>query len=495
MTALGKLFRTTVFKLSLAYLIIFGIGAGFVLGGVAWNVNLLLDEQIGQTVEAEITGLAEQYETGGMRHLVDIIERRSAQPGSSLYLVTNYAGEKLAGNVTTLPSGVIDHPGLVETPYERPNDKGQNYTALARIFLLPGGFRLMVGRDLDERESLRKVITHALITSLLWLAGIGTFGGIVVARRVLHRVDAMSDSAATIMTGDLTRRLPTGGTGDELDRLAQNLNAMLDRIGELMTGMKEVSDNIAHDLRTPLTRLRNGAEQALRTAKTPEDYRHALDKTIEEADRLMSIFSALLMIARAEAGSSLGVVAPCDISSVVRDVVELYEPSAEEAHIELRSDVQPDLVGLASRELIGQAVANLIDNALKYGARTSNDPAEAMGADSAHPALIEVSVSRDRDAVVIVVADRGPGIAAVDRSRVLERFVRLEGARSRPGSGLGLSMAAAVARLHHGELRIQDNAPGLRVVLSLPALDKRHGIEAPRESLLLPRPVEAARVS
>ncbi len=489
MTALGKLFRTTVFKLSLAYLIIFAIGTAFVLGGVAWNVNMLLDEQIGETVEAEITGLAEQYETGGIRQLVDVIERRGAQPGSSLYLVTNHAGQTLAGNVATLPAGVIERPGLVETSYQRSNDNKQSYSALARIFLLPGGFRLLVGRDLGERESLRAVITHALVTSLLWLAGIGTLGGIVVARRVLRRVDVMTDTAATIMTGDLSRRLPMAGTGDELDRLALNLNAMLDRIGDLMAGMKEVSDNIAHDLRTPLTRLRNGAEQALRTAETPEQYRLALDRIIEEADRLMSIFSALLMIARAEAGSNLGAVAECDLGLVVRDVVELYEPAAEEAGVDLHARVEPGLVVQANRELVGQAVANLIDNALKYG--TSPVSRLEAGSPEAGRSIV-VSAERVGGEIQIVVADRGRGIASADRGRVLDRFVRLEDARTRPGSGLGLSLAAAVARLHHGDLRLEDNAPGLRAVLALPMVQRALDLEPTAPLLAAPRATEAA---
>ncbi len=480
MTALAKLFRTTVFKLSLAYLVIFAVGTAIVLGGLAWNVNVLLDEQIGQTVEAEITGLAEQYEGGGMRSLVTIVERRAAQPGAALYLLTSFAGQPLAGNVASLPPGILDHPGLIETPYERPNDRGKSNLALARVFLLPGGFRLMVGRDLNDRESLRAVITHALVTSLLWLAGIGTVGGILVARRVLHRVDAMSDTATTIMSGDLTRRLPTAGTGDELDRLALNLNAMLDRIGELMAGVKEVSDNIAHDLRTPLTRLRNGAEEALRSARTEEDYRLALDKTIEEADRLMSIFSALLMIARAEAGSAPGNVQPMDLGAAVTDVVELYEPTAEEAGVRIDLLADRGLVVVANRELVGQAIANLLDNALKYGV----DPAGEGGRGT-----VGVLVTRRGGYAAIAVRDRGPGIASADRRRVLDRFVRLETARTRPGSGLGFSLVAAIARMHGGELRLEDGAPGLRAVILLPAPDSPAGALAAPSTSATPHPI------
>ncbi len=464
MTALGKLFRTTVFKLSLAYLVIFAIGAGVLLGGLAWNVNVLLDEQIGATIGAEINGLAEQFESGGIRTLVQTVERRIAEPGASLYLVTNFAGESLVGNVATLPSGVIERPGLVETTYERPNDRGRTFDALARIFLLPGGFRLMVGRDLAERETLRAVITHALVGSLLWLAGIGTVGGILVARRVLRRVDAMSDTAATIMAGDLSRRLPIAGTRDELDRLAANLNAMLDRIDALMAGVKQVSDNIAHDLRTPLTRLRNGAEEALRSAGTVDDLRGALEHTIEEADRLMAIFSALLMIARAEAGGGSGDLSAQRVGAIVRDVVDLYEPAAEEAGTAIRAVVDDGAMARINRELVTQAIANLLDNALKYGAAPAD---AASGADNG----IAVTVREVGAEVEIAVADRGAGIADRDRARVVDRFVRLEGSRSQPGSGLGLSLVAAIASLHGGQFRLDDNAPGLRAVLTLPAVD------------------------
>lgn len=462
MTALGKLFRTTAFKLSLAYLLVFAIGAGLVLGRVAWNVKGLIDEQISRTIEAEINGLSEQYRQGGIRRLVFVIEQRIRQPGSSLYLVTNFAGQTLTGNITEVPPGTLDRPGVTETMYRRPGEAEEERRALARIFILPGGFRLLVGRDLGDRETLRDVIGRALFTSLAWLILIGTLGGIFVARRVLKRVDAMSESAGRIMRGDLDRRIPLAGSNDELDRLAENLNAMLDRIGDLMTGLKEVSDNIAHDLKTPLTRLRNGAEQALRTAQTPEEYRAALEHMIEESDGLIRIFNALLTIARLEAGQSGADMAAFDVAEVLQDFGELYEPLAEEQGARLIVDAEAGLSVLGNRELVGQAVANLIDNALKYGLTPDRDRN-----------ILQVAARRAGDRAEIIIADRGPGVAPEDRGRVLDRFVRLEGARSRPGSGLGLSMALAIARLHGGEMRIEDHEPGLRVVISLPAQPMR----------------------
>jgi signal transduction histidine kinase len=468
-TALGKIFRTTAFKLSLAYLAIFAIGAGFVLARVAWHMKTLFDEQVAQTVEAEITGLSEQYNIGGIRRLVNVIERRARQPGSSLYLLTTMAGEPLAGNVASLPDGALVRPGVIEAPYQRVGESDEELRALAQIVVLPGGFRLLVGRDLREREQIRHVVVTAQITTLLYLAAIGTIGGLFVARRVLRRVDAMNATTRTIMAGDLSGRLPVNASGDELDRLAQSLNAMLTRIGELMSGLKEVSDNIAHDLKTPLTRLRNGAEHALRAASTPADYRAALEKVIDESDGLIRVFNALLMIARAESGAEREGMADFDAGEVARDVGELYEPIAEQTDIVLNVATQPALPLHGSRELIGQAVANLLDNALKYGAPDTNDSAHRpINGVATALAQVDVSACEVDGKIEIAVADHGPGIAAPDRSRVVHRFVRLEGARTRPGSGLGLALAAAVAHLHHGTLRLEDNRPGLKVVLSLP---------------------------
>jgi signal transduction histidine kinase len=474
--ALAKLFRTTVFKISLAYLVISAIGAGLVLGSVGGNMKTLIDEQIAQTVDADIAGLSEQYAQGGINRLVDSIENRTRRPGADLYLVTTFAGEPIAGNIASLPPGVLTRLGLIETLYQPAAGAPEKHRrALARIFALPGGFRLLVGHDLEEGESLRHILGGALLTSLFWLVIIGTLGGLWVARRVLNRVDAINANARTIVAGDLTGRLPLAGTGDELDRLVQNLNAMLERITVLMAGLKEVSDNIAHDLKTPLTRLRSRAEQALTFGKTSEDYRGALEKVIEESDRLIQIFDALLNIARAEAGAGREGMIDFDAATVTRDVGELYEPAAEERGFSLRISAEPNLPLHGSRELVGQAVANLVDNALKYGGIDAGGATEQLPDGAAETVnkipdrSVELSARRRGATIEISVADRGPGIDEKDRLRVLDRFVRLENSRSRQGSGLGLSLAAAVARLHNGKLRIEDNAPGLRVVIALPA--------------------------
>lgn len=464
-TGLGKLFRTTTFKLTLVYLTVFALFAMALLGYFAFNTRRLITEQITDTVNAEITGLSEQYRLGGIRRLALTVDARARRPGSSLYLVTTFNGDTLAGNVTDLPPGVLDRDDWIETPYRRLDETEgathPDHHALVRVFQLPGGFRLLVGRDLEERQRLYDIVADAGRWSIALVIVLGLAGGLFVTRRVLRRVDAMTATSRSIMAGDLGERLPVDGTGDELDRLAENLNLMLERIEALMHGLKEVSDNIAHDLKTPLTRLRNRTEEALRTAKTEAEYRAALEGTIEESDGLIRTFNALLMIARAESGQARENMAEFDAAELARDIGELYEPLAEEKGIALsvEADVPATLKG--NRDLVTQALANLVDNAIKYCVSPERP------ADGAPPKIV-VSASTEGERVLLTVADNGPGIPEADRGRALERFVRLEQSRSLPGSGLGLSLAAAVARLHDGELTLADNAPGLKSIIALP---------------------------
>ncbi len=461
MTALGKLFRTTAFKLTLVYLTVFALFAAGVLAYFAWNTRRLITEQITQTVDAEIRTLSDEYELGGIRRLTYAIDARGRRPDSYLYLLTTAAGEGLAGNVGSLTAGVLEHNGWTETAYRRLEDLEQTeHHALVQIVQLPGGFRMLVGRDLEERDRMQGIVITAGQWSLAVVVLLGIAGGLFVMRRVLKRVDAMTATTQTIMHGDLSERLPIDGTGDELDRLAGNLNAMLERIEALMFGLKEVSDNIAHDLKTPLTRLRNRCEEALRTAEDESQYRAALEGTIEESDALIGTFNALLMIARAESGHARDNMAEFDAAEVARGIGELYEPLADDKGIMLKVEAPAAAPVRGNRELVSQALANLVDNAIKYAAP---DP----GPDGTQSEIV-VKAAGEGDRILLTVADGGPGIPEADRSRAVERFVRLEQSRSQPGSGLGLSLAQAVAHLHGGELRLEDNQPGLRTVLSLP---------------------------
>jgi signal transduction histidine kinase len=276
----------------------------------------------------------------------------------------------------------------------------------------------------------------------------------VTSRNFLRRVDAITDTSRNIMEGDLARRMPVSGSGDELDRLSRSLNEMLDQIERLMAGIKEVSSNVAHDLKTPLTRLRARVESALRSGSAA-DYRDALDQTIVESDQLLNTFNALLSIARAESGQAREGFEVVDAKSILTDVAELYEPVTEEAGGAIKVTISESLPLRADRQLLAQALSNLIDNALKYG---STD----------HRSAIELTGEMVGDKIVLAVADHGSGIAAEDRERVKSRFVRLEGSRTKPGNGLGLALVASVMKLHGGVLVLEDNAPGLVAKLVLP---------------------------
>ena len=414
MTALGKLFRATAFRLALAILALSAVGAGIVLTAVAWQVVKLVDEETARTIDVEAKGLIDTYDREGLMGLYQVIEARKREPGASLYLLTNPAGESLAGNVEQIPFGVLEQKGFVDVFYRSNVGGERTHQALVRIYRVPPGFLLLVGHDLADRGRIEKVMVRALAVSLVFFAALAALGALFVARRVLKRIDDMNTSAHGIMAGDLTRRLPVSGSGDEIDRLAEGLNEMLGRIGELMQGLREVSDNIAHDLRTPLTRLRNHAEAALAFGGDAASYRAALEKTIEESDSLIRIFNALLLIARAEAGGDVEGVQPFDVGDAARSVAELYEPIAEEEGVALRVEADGQLAVRGNRELIGQTIANLIDNALKYAASKEDGPAGVKPE-------------------VLIRVRRAGGLGRADRRRSRPRHRgRGSGARPRP---------------------------------------------------------------
>jgi signal transduction histidine kinase len=461
-TALTKLFRTTTFRLSLTYLALFSAAAIVAIFYIYWNTTVLLSRQLNQTIDAELKGLAEQYRAGGLDQLVSTVAERSQTPGNSLYLVADSEGRRVAGNLSAVSPALWNSLGPVEFVYRRPATGGvETRLAFANVFRLPGGYRLIVGRDIEDRRELARMVRSTMLWGLGVMALFGIGGGYWVSRKLLARIDAVAATTRTIMEGDLSGRLPVNGSGDELDRLSGSLNLMLVRIEQLMAGLREVSDNIAHDLKTPLNRLRNRVEAALREPYGEPVYREALERTIEEADGLIKTFNALLSIARIEAGAGGENRETLDVSALLRDVAELYEPVADERGLVLKAEADAPIYIRADRQLLGQAIANLIDNAIKYGAPG------AEGSNGAKPE-IDVSARAKGSLAEIVVTDRGPGVPVSDRERVLDRFVRLEASRSEPGSGLGLSLVAAVARLHGGSLRLEDNEPGLRVVLALP---------------------------
>jgi signal transduction histidine kinase len=463
-TAFGKLIRTTAFRLTLVYLLLFALFAASLLGYFAWNTRRLITEQITTTVNGEAAEISDIYNRRGLRGLVFTVESRALRPGANLYLVTTETGQAIAGNVGALAPGVMGINGWSESAYRRMEDQdNSDHRALVHVTQLSGGLRLLIGRDLDERRRLFGIVAKAAQWSILVVVVLGIGGGIFVSRRVLQRIDAMTGTTQRIMAGDLSGRLPVGRSGDELDRLASNLNAMLAQIEALMTGLKEVSDNIAHDLKTPLTRLRNRAEEALAKAGSEADYRAALERTIDESDGLIRTFNALLMIARAESGQARGNMDDFDASEVANGIHELYEPLAEDDGMTLKVRTAPAPIR-ANRELVSQALANLVENAIKYGKPVAGGAVVSL---EARQILIEAL--REGDQVLLRVTDHGAGIPEGERKHAVERFVRLDSSRSQPGSGLGLSLASAVATLHGGELRLGDANPGLVATLVIPA--------------------------
>lgn len=458
---LPRSLRTTTFRLALIYLGLFLVLVLVLLGFVYWTTAGVADRQIDDTIEAEITGLAEQYRLRGLGGLSDVVAERSRNQRYSLYLLTGPGGFALAGNLTAWPDAKSDAGGWFDFEYRRPvAGELETHRARARHLLLGSDFDLLVGRDVEERHRIDQVLRVSLAWAVALTLGLGLLGGIFFSRNVLARIEAITRASRDIMAGDLRRRLPRSGSDDEIDRLAASLNDMLDEIERLVTSMREVTDNIAHDLRSPLTRLRNRIEVTLLKEASPTEYRAALDETVGEVAGLLDTFNGLLAIARAEAGRPEGTPTPFDLSAAVNDMVELYAPVAEEKSIVLTGTVASGVTLTGFRQLMSQALGNLIDNAIKY---------------TPDGGRIAVTLKPHDGGYDLVVADTGPGIPEADRERVLDRFVRLEASRNSPGSGLGLSLVRAVARLHGAELLLEDNLPGLRVTLRLP----RDSIELP----------------
>jgi signal transduction histidine kinase len=464
-TALNRLLSSSPFRLALAYIGVFVVAAAIIVGFVAWRANELLTTKVIETLAAEVTGLREQYQVGGPGRLKAVIAERSSDPGASLYLLLDETGAKVAGNLSRMPPELAGGGQGGVFRYTRASDTGRRRERLGAGIRVdvPGGSTLIVGRDIEDQRHFADTMWQVALWSVGLLSALGIGAGLLFSRSVLRRIETVNEASRTIMAGDLSRRIPLNGSGDELDRLSESLNAMLARIEELMRALREVSDNIAHDLKTPLNRLRNRAEAALRDPDGPHTYRDGLVKTIEEADELIKTFNSILLIARLEAGAIAESMAPLDPAAIIGDIAELYEPVAEEHGLALNVHAQDGLRLRANRELVSQAVANLVDNAIKYSEREARGPLNA-----ATRPEISITMARAGEAVEVTVADRGPGIAPQDRERALQRFVRLEKSRSQPGSGLGLSLVAAVARLHGGSVRLEDNHPGLRAVLSLP---------------------------
>lgn len=451
-------FRTTTFRLALVYLALFGGSVILLFGFIYWTTAGYMARQMDETIGAEIVGLAEQYRENGIQGLASVLRDRIRRDpsGSEVYLLADPNYIPIIGNLDRWPDAPQSPDGWVEFElHDRGGvpGGGKTYLAHARHFTLAGGFHLLVGRDARALQQVQRIILRSLGWGLAITLALGLIGGVVMGRGTLRRIEAINRTTGEIIAGDLARRVPTHGGGDDFDELAKNLNAMLDRIETLMAGIRHVSDGIAHDLRSPLTRLRNRLETARMGTGSPDEQRRLIDASIAEADSLLATFNALLRIAEAESGRARSGFATLDLAVIAQDVIELYEPVAQDKHQTLTTDIHPAQI-VGDRHLLSQALANLLDNAVKY---------------TPDGGRISVAIGTAGGKASLCVADSGPGIPSALRGKVLERFFRLDESRTTPGSGLGLSLVAAVAGLHGASLALDDADPGLKVTLTFPA--------------------------
>jgi signal transduction histidine kinase len=446
------LFRSAGFRFGAIYALLLGVSATALALFLWWSTAGLLDRQTQAAINADAQGLAERWGSGGLPSLIVTIEDRLAQnvDDDAIYFLADRAMRRVAGNLERWPANVIAAGPLYELQVMR---AGMRSLASVQRFDLPGGFHLLIGRDVQVRAQLRGLLTDALLWAVVVVGLMATVGAVVVRNLFRRTLFNISVTAAAIAGGDFAKRVRLTGRGDEFDQVAEVINDMLDRIGRLMDGVRQVSNAIAHDLRTPITRARTRLEDAAIHAETPEALRAAIERATADLDGIVAVFQALLRISEIEAGSRRSAFTRIDIAPLLADVEDVYGPLAEERGISLVVESTAEVPAYGDAALIQQAIANLLDNAVKF-----SPPGGMVAIRASAAGKVEISVS-----------DQGPGIPVTERGRATDRFYRGETARNTPGSGLGLSLVAAVAQLHGGELRLDDNNPGLRATLVLPS--------------------------
>ncbi len=440
-----RLFRTSSFRLTLLYVGLFTVSALILFGVTYWFATAYAAQDETNEIGVEFAAIQDEARLAGYDRLPTIIANhlRQRRDVRAVYLLQDPQGEKIAGNIG--PRVPKLGPAMLSVTLDGRPREVRTYS-----YRLSNGDYLLVGQDTAVLREMRAVIARAFGVGLLITLILAVIGGAIISTSVLGRVESVSRTARAIIGGDLTQRVPLRGTGDEFDDLAASVNAMLDRIEDLMRSMRQVSNDIAHDLRTPLTRLRQRLEQAKRRGGNVEELQQTLGHSIAQVDSILETFGALLRIAQIEAGGRVMPAAPIDISKLLAGIVEDFAPAAEDHNQTLVAEIDPDLTVSGDRELLTQLVVNLVDNSIRH---------------SPPGARISVAARADRGHLEIAVADTGPGIPAQEREKVLKPFYRLEASRTTEGSGLGLSLVAAIAKRHDATLSLADNAPGLRVAV------------------------------
>lgn len=451
-----RFLRSAGVRFGVIYAALFGVSAAALAAFLWWSTAGLLERQSVAAIDSDSEALIEYFLTGGPRGVMAAIKDRVAGniDDDALYLLVDPSFRYMEGNLNAWPP----HMPMDEDWGELKLDRAGVPTLMqVHYFDLPGGFHMLVGRDVAVRAQLGRLMEGALLWAAAIAVILGSIGAWAVRGLFRATIADVSATAIAVSAGDLSRRVRVAGQDDEFDLLAETINDMLDRISRLMDGVRQVSNAIAHDLRTPITRARTRLEDAAIHATTDIELRAAVERAMADLDGIVSVFQALLRISEIEAGARRSAFAPVDLVPLLADLTELYDAVAEERGMVLQTDIAPSLPAFGDRDMIQQAVANLLDNALKF---------------SPEGGVIRVSAAVEAGTVRITVADQGPGIPEEDRQRATERFFRGESARSTPGSGLGLSLVQAVAHLHGGEIVLSDAGPGLVAVLTLSAKAK-----------------------
>lgn len=451
---LTRILRSASFRLPLLYAVLFILSAAVLFVSVYWTATAAMQNDMASVLRSEAYQLAEVHRRSGLAGLAEQITRRInfRTKGPIFYLLQAPSRRVVVGNLPGMPpvNGAVDFEPQADQPEIETDRSGERAKLTGFGLTLPDGSFLLVAQDANRLSDMQRAIIRAFVWSGGLTLLLAIAGGALLGANFLRRIDTITRTSRAIMEGDLSARIPVRGTHDEIDQLVASLNAMLARIQQLMDGLRQVSSDIAHDLRTPLGRLRQQLEDARERATTTADYSAATDAAIEEADGLLETFSALLRIAQVEAGAQKSAFAPFDVSALLKSLGETYEPVAEDSDRALDVQVEDGATLTGDRQLIAQLVSNLLENALRHTPEGTR---------------VSLGLHRQGDGFEIEVADNGPGIPASEHDKVFDRFYRLDRSRSTSGSGLGLAMVKAIAGLHGLTIRLEDAKPGLRVVL------------------------------
>ena len=463
-------FKSSAFRITLVYVLLFGLSVAIILGFVYWSTIAYQNSQTEDSINVEIEELSRVYQNRGYPGLVTTLSQRVEQQSlgdSMLYLLTDSQFRPLVTNISGWPRLAFDREGgWIDFRLDDSRVRGnQEFSARARVLEFDNRYNLLVGRAMRDLANLKELVGRALIWGLMLTVALGLIGGYMLRQTLRSRLGAINQTSRQIMQGDLRRRIATRGTEDEFDELANNLNSMLDQIEHGMEGVRRVSDNIAHDLKTPLARLKNKIEELkFHVAGRPTE-ELALDNIIQEADGLLATFNALLRIARIEYSEQHQAFTTLDVNSILSDLLELYEPLVEEKGQTLTVVLGPAIEFEADRDMLFQAFANLIDNAIKYtpeGGEISISSGLGEGSENSTEVARD-EVSNGYKSWYVEIADDGPGIPEEEHEKVVQRFYRIDPSRTTPGSGLGLALVFAVLKLHKLDLSFADNDPGLKV--------------------------------